>query len=194
MTRRTATIAADYFDDLYRDAAVPWRFRTSQYERDKYADTLGILSRRRYAAALEVGCSIGVFTRELAERCDRLVAMDASAVALASAREALRDASNLTLLLGAVPQHLPDDRFDLIVLSEVLYYLIKADAEETLRRCFDRLQDGGEIVLCHWLGETDYPLTGDASGDLALTLGERWGLVCDSHRRPDYRLDRLLKA
>ena len=58
----------------------------------------------------------------------------------------------------------PKANFDLIVLSEVLYYFDKADLERVARSCVNSISQDGEIVLCHWLGETDYPLPGvDAS-------------------------------
>ncbi|MGL6044624.1 MAG: SAM-dependent methyltransferase, partial [Sandaracinobacteroides sp.] len=58
-----------YFDALYRDDPDPWRFATSGYEAGKYAATMDALPRGRYGSALEVGCSIGVLTAELARRC-----------------------------------------------------------------------------------------------------------------------------
>ena len=115
-------------------------------------------------------------------------------VALAAAREALDGIDNVTFLLGAVPGDLPPARFDLIVLSEVLYYLTETDAEAAMRCCCDRLASGGEMILCHWIGETDYPLTGEAAADLALRVGRERGCAVQTLRRPMYRLDRLLQT
>ena len=50
----------DYFEGIYADGPDPWGFETSEYERRKYDLTLAALPRRRYARALEPGCSIGV--------------------------------------------------------------------------------------------------------------------------------------
>ena len=33
-------------------------------------------------------------------------------------------------------------------------------------KCLDAMEGGGEMILCHWLGETDYPLTGYRASDL----------------------------
>ena len=51
-----------YFDDLYAGAEDPWSPRTRWYEQRKYALTTAVLPRRRYAEAVEVGCSVGELT------------------------------------------------------------------------------------------------------------------------------------
>ena len=57
--------------------------------------------------------------------------------------------------------------FDLIVLSEVLYYFDAADLKRTTEWALDALQPQGEVILVHWLGETpQYPLTGDTAAEL----------------------------
>ena len=79
----------EYFEGLYAASSDPWRFETSPYERRKYERTLGVLEGRRYARALEAGCSIGVFTVMLAPLCDELLAVDVSEKAVAAAKERL---------------------------------------------------------------------------------------------------------
>lgn len=191
MTRRVQTIEPDYFDALYAADPDPWRFRTSDYEADKYAATLAALGHPRYRRALEVGCSIGVFTRQLAARCDRLLAIDASSVALESARRACSGLDNIEFELGAVPAQFPSGSFDLIVLSEVIYYLEAKDVRALAGRCSEALSPDGEIVACHWLGETDYPLAGAAASDLfALEMVRRLPVRRVLHD-DQYRLDRL---
>jgi hypothetical protein len=71
---------------------------------------------------------------------------------------------SVTFRVANLPAEFPEGTFDLIVLSEVLYYFDKTDLERVARSCIDAISRDGEIVLCHWLGETDYPLAGvDAS-------------------------------
>ena len=191
MSRRVGTIEADYFETLYGSDPDPWRFRTSDYERRKYDATLRALGRARYDRALEVGCSIGVFTALLARRCDALLALDASTVALAAARAACADQLHVTFEAGMVPAGFPAGRFDLIVLSEVVYYLDEADVRALADRCAEALTEHGEVVLCHWLGETDYPLPGRHASDLfaaaMLTRRPRRAILHDE----TYRLERL---
>lgn len=192
MTRRTETVGAGWFDALYRAEEDPWGFRTSDYERGKYAATLAALRRPRYAAGLEIGCAIGVLTRQLAERCDSLLAIDGSAVALQAAAADCADQAHIRFARGMVPKDFPDGRFDLIVLSEVLYYLNPADLVTLAAQCCAALRDGGEMVLCHWLGETDYPLPGCAASDAFAAASVTRSLVREPLFEGAYRLERLL--
>jgi SAM-dependent methyltransferase len=118
------------------------------------------LPSRDYANVLEIGCSIGVLTSQLAERCLSLTALDPSAEALAAARG--RVPSHVTLLEGSVPGDWPDGRWDLVVLSEVGYYLSSPDLDRLLDLIERDLVPGGAVLACHWRHPVaDYPLTGD---------------------------------
>lgn len=162
MTRKNATIPPEYFEEKYKADIDPWQFRTSEYEREKYQATMAALAKDRYAGVLEVGCSIGVLTRLLSPRCNRLLAIDASATAIEEAK-AIND-GGVTFRVANLPTEFPEGTFDLIVLSEVLYYFDESDLARVAKSCSNAISQDGEIVLCHWLGETDYPLTGiDAS-------------------------------
>ena len=191
MTDPRPSLDSGYFEDIYARQPDPWGFRTSPYERGKYAATLDILGRPRYRAALEVGCSIGVFTRQLAGRCDAVTALDTSPRALAEAVRDNADRPHVAFRVATVPRDFPEGRFELIVLSEVLYYLSRPDLADLARRCLAALEPQGEMVLCHWLGETDYPLGGDEAADLFIAaVAPRWRSTA-SRRAPEYRLDLL---
>ncbi|PSO17080.1 SAM-dependent methyltransferase [Bradyrhizobium sp. MOS003] len=164
MTRRQATLPPEYFEEKYKSDIDPWRFRTSEYERDKYRATLRSLTRESYAAGLEVGCSIGVLTKLLSARCVNLLAIDTSETAIEAARSV--NDGNVSFRRATLPEDYPAGTFDLIVLSEVLYYFEKADLERVARSCIQSIARDGEVVLCHWLGETDYPLTGREASEL----------------------------
>ena len=157
----TISLGRAYFEDLYAKDADPWRFATSPYEREKYDATLAALPRARYARGLEIGCSIGVFTRRLAARCDGLLATDIAEEPLRAARLRLADAPRVQFARGAAPNEWPEGTFDLIVLSEVVYYLDDADVDRMAERIVRSLAPGGDLVLVHWTGETNYPLSGD---------------------------------
>lgn len=154
------TLPPDYFDRMYADSPDPWGFTSRWYEQRKYALTLAVLPEPRWGRALEVGCSIGVLTALLAERCDDLLAMDPSAAALAQARE--RVPPSVRLLQGSVPGDWPSGTYDLVVLSEVGYYLDRPDLERLLDLVERDLAPGGCVVACHWRHAVDdYPLRGD---------------------------------
>ena len=182
-----------YFETLYAQKADPWDFRTSPYEQRKYAATLDALSRPRYGRALEVGCSIGVLTRLIAARCDRLLSVDTSARALAEAERDCADLDQVTFRLASLPEDFPDGSFDLIMLSEVLYYLSKTDLGRVAAQCGEALTTNGEIVLCHWLGETNYPLTGDDAAESFISAMAPRVRIVKQWREPEYRLDLLAR-
>ncbi|WP_188195049.1 SAM-dependent methyltransferase [Nonomuraea sp. SYSU D8015] len=138
-----------YFDARYAAAADPWNLATSWYERHKYDVTLASLPNERYALAYEPACSIGVLTRGLAARCDRLLAVDCAADAVAAAARAVADLPHVHVARAVLPEDLPEERFDLIVLSEFLYYLSLRDLELLVDRVIDALLPGGHLVCVH---------------------------------------------
>jgi SAM-dependent methyltransferase len=183
-------VAAAFFEDLYERSEDPWSFATSDYERGKYAHTLSSLGAPWFERALEVGCSIGVCTELLAGVSGELVAIDLSERALSRARRRLHGRQGVRLVRASFPEEMPTGRWDLIVCSEILYYLdgdAFALAVDRLREC---LEAGSTVLAVHWRAATrSYPLLGDEVHDrLAAALGG-WHALDD--RRPQYRLDRF---
>jgi len=158
------TLQPSYFETKYQADIDPWRFRTSSYEQAKYEATVAALTKRKYQNGLEVGCAIGILSASLAQRCDKLIALDASITAIAEASR--QNLPNVRFETAFLPDDFPISAFDLIVLSEVLYYFSEDDLRRLAEKCLEALKSGGEMILCHWLGETDYPLTGHQASDL----------------------------
>ncbi|GLS20564.1 methyltransferase [Labrys miyagiensis] len=189
MTKQSLGI--DYFETLYRANPDPWNFATSDYEHRKYQATLDALQRPLYANALEVGCSIGVLTARLATRCKTLNAIDLSPSAIAKAMTTCSAVRNIRFSVGGAPNNLPLGPFDLIVLSEVLYYLDKEDLLSLATWCCHSTASEADIVLCHWLGPTDYPLSGDYASKLFVKAMQP---CLESHailHEEVYRLERI---
>ncbi len=178
----------EYFEELYAGSNDPWEFASSEYERRKYEQTLEALQEQRFERALEVGASIGVFTAMLAPYCDDLLAVDTSERAVALARERLSGQSNVRIEQRTLPEEMPDGPFDLIVASEVLYYLPQGTMLGTLQRFEDELAPGGALLTVHWRKETrTYPLQGDEVHEL---LKENTALTnVETIVEPEYRLD-----
>ncbi|WP_395942875.1 SAM-dependent methyltransferase [Brevundimonas sp.] len=190
MIRGQTTLGADYFEGIFAGDDDPWGLETRAYESKKRERTLAILGGERFEAGLEIGCAAGVLTAQLAPYCKTLLAIDVSETALKRARRRLSDYPQVRFQCAAFPEERPDlDRPDLMVLSEVAYYWSDADLIRAGRYIEDALQPGGVIVLVHWLGETDYPQTGDgAVAALARTL-DRHVEVEIAERHSEYRLD-----
>ena len=186
-----ASLREREFEALYRSDPDPWRMETSAYEAAKYDATLRALGRARYGTALEVGCSVGVLTARLAGRCDSVLALDVSGTALALARER-PGTSNVEWRLSEVPGGWVRRSYDLIVLSEVLYFLEPHEVRALATLAARDLASGGEIVVVNWLGECDRTLTGDAASELFIREAKRSGFtVGQSWRTARYRIDRV---
>lgn len=162
MVDRSRSVPASMFEEKYQQSEDPWNFASSDYEQEKYRATLAALPREHYRNALEIGCSIGIFTRMLADRCDRLLAVDVSERAIQRATRHTEDLAHVQIARVQIPTEYPDERFDLIVLSEVGYYWSMADLERARDLMIASLDPGGQIILVHWTKPIDdAPLTGD---------------------------------
>jgi SAM-dependent methyltransferase len=178
----------EYFENLYEQSPDPWDFETSPYERKKYERTLGVLQGRRYQRALEVGCSIGVFTAMLAPLCDEVLAVDVSERAIAAAHERLAGFPHVQPEWRRLPEDTPEGPFDLIVASEVLYYWPEEVMLGALRLFEEILAPGGVLLAVHWRKETKtYPLQGDEVHELLLEHTRL--LNTTTIVEPEYRLD-----
>jgi SAM-dependent methyltransferase len=187
---RRARVSASSFERLYERSEDPWGYLSSDYEREKYADTLAALPAEHLSRVLEVGCSIGAFTELLAPRCTELVAIDFSPRALELAAQRLAGLANVELVQASFPEQTPPGRWQAIVCSEVLYYL----DEPTLRRAIGWLSaqlEGGACVLAvSWRGTgATEPMRGDEAHELLTAELARWHAF--DGRKPGYRLDRF---
>jgi SAM-dependent methyltransferase len=176
-----------YFDDLYAAVDDPWGLSTSAYERRKYALTVASLPAERYRRAFEPGCAIGVLTAQLAQRCDALVAWDGASHAIRQAQQRLREPS-VTFAVARVPADWPSGSFDLVLCSELLYFLDADGRAELRRRALLSLEPDGHLMAVHWRhGFDEAPSNGDeVHAELAATSGLE-SLV--HHVEPDFRLD-----
>ncbi len=138
-----------YFKTLYQHED-PFGYRTRWYEARKRALTLASLPRQRFERGWEIGCSNGVLTAELAERCDRLLATDLDADAVEAARAMTAHHHHVQLQRARHPEEWPPGTFDLIVLGEVGYYLSEMDMRRTAEQLHGSLGAGGVLIACHW--------------------------------------------
>jgi cyclopropane fatty-acyl-phospholipid synthase-like methyltransferase len=139
-----------YFEALYANCDDPWGFRNRWYERRKRQLTLAMLPHERYRHAFEPGCANGELSVQLAVRCERLFAADLNETAVRLARERLADSPNVTVERRAVPREWPAGTFDLIVLSELGYYLGDKDLTHLADRIASTLSTDGTLLACHW--------------------------------------------
>ncbi len=182
-----------YFDALYGRHEDPWGFVHRPYEARKRALTLAALPDARVGAALELGCSIGVLTEALAPRCDRLLAVDVAEVAVRRARARTAGLPGVRVERADVRDGVPAGPWDLVLLSEVGYYLDAAALTALVDRLAAATTPGGTLLTCHWRHPVaDYPLPGDTVHHLlADTLAARdegWTRL-STHVEEDFLLD-----
>ena len=151
----------DYFEGMYADDPDPWGFDDRPYERRKQDLTIAALpAGRRFARAIEPGCANGTLTARLLDVCDEVIAFDPIASCVQRAGDRLHG-TGATVRQGLLPEDWPDTTADLVVLSEVAYYLdahAQRDLDERMARS---MSDDAILIAVHWTGPTNYPRTGE---------------------------------
>ena len=183
---------AEHFRQLYARSADPWAFQTSFYEQEKYRRTIAALGERRFRSGFEPGCSIGVLTRVLATSCDALLAADIVEEPLHTARILCGDLPWVRFVRLRIPAG-PEGRFDLIVLSEVLYFLTAHDIAAVAARVLTTIDTDGVVVSVNWRGHGDDPCGGDEAATVFLNLTHQELNVAFRYHTASYRIDLLVR-
>lgn len=175
------------FDQLFAGNDDPWAMHQRWYEQRKRALLAACLPRARYASVFEPGCANGATSAMLAARCDRLLCCDTAARAVALTRQQLADAPHARVEQWRLPAQWPAQRFDLIVLNELCYYLDPADLAQLIRACRHSLTADGQLLACHWRAAIDgCSLDGDG---VHRQLDEGLGMTALlEHREKDFVL------
>lgn len=179
---------ADYFRELFEHSDDPWAFDRRWYEQRKRDLTLACLPRQRYARAFEPGCANGVLSHALAQRCDSLLAMDLTPRAVELATQRLAPFEQVEVCQGGLPQAWPTGHFDLIVLSEMGYYLDPHAWAQVVEHAAASLAEGGHVLACHWL----HPIEGAPQQGEQVHWALEQGLGLEklaSHREQDFLLE-----
>ncbi|MET0365363.1 MAG: SAM-dependent methyltransferase [Sphingobium sp.] len=189
MARHPTTMNPGYFEEMFRGTSDPWNLESSPYEQAKFDESISALEGRTYDNGFEVGCAKGVLTSRLAPLCATLLSIDVSETALAAARQRTAHLGQVGFARMAFPAEAPAASFDVVVWSEVAYYWDDADLERAAVWLRSHLVPGGDLLLVHFTGDTDYPQSGDdAVAKLRATL-EPVMTVIKADRHDRYRLD-----
>lgn len=182
-----------HLNALYAASGDPWNAFTSGYERAKFGATMAAVPRPRYRQGLEVGCGVGALTRRLAPRCEALTAVDCTARAIASAR-ALAAAANVTFVHGTVPAVWSAVPPNLVVVSEVLYFMTLTEIDGLAGRLIDDVAARADLLLVNWLGDTGGAVDGAAAaGRLIERLGAGYAQLATKGTAA-YRIDVLRRT
>lgn len=140
------------FDALYAADPDPFQVRSSFYEQRKIGLILNCLTKPTYAAAWDPACGVGELAARIADRSARVLASDASAQAVHLSQRRCSSIANISVRQLPLPQRPPreNDPFDLIVVSEFVYYLPEKARQDTLEVLHGASTEGGELVAVHW--------------------------------------------
>ena len=136
--RQTPESVRKDFDRIALLAEEGWNHNTHYHE--------FLLARipERCGRVLEIGCGAGEFSRLLAARAERVLAVDLSAQMIRLARERSRLQTNVEFVEADVMTfHLPDEEFDCVATLTTLHHL---PAEAALRKIRSALRPGGTFV------------------------------------------------
>lgn len=152
---------------------------------------MAMLGRHLPRRTFEPGCSIGLLTQRLAHISSEVLAWDVSAVAVDLARTRVTDL-HVQIQVGRVPTGWPDGDFDLVVISELAYYLQVHERRRLRERVRESLEPGGMLLAVHWV----HPFAEAATDGRTVhaELSSDNGLVASGHHEdPDFVIDRFTR-
>lgn len=168
------------FFDHFFDAGDPFGFDLNPEERLKFQKTLEVCGEGPLGRVLELGCAVGSFTEILAPRATDVLAVDVSQAAVDQVIQRLQGHPNVRAMAMDIPAEFPDETFDLVVASDVLYYLPIEELKRCLARIEAALSDGAAFVAVHYVPRMGSVLNGDEAHDVLVahstlrhTLAER---------------------
>lgn len=175
------------FERRFRADPDPWSFETSDYERRKREATLAACGPETGRRVLELGAGNGVLASGLAPLARELVAVEAVSAAARLAADRLGEVPAARVVEGLIPADVPPGPFDLVVASEILYYLDASSYAATLAALPGWLAPGGRLVAVHWRPTSgERPRSAEAvHADLAASCGLA---LCGEHHDSDYLL------
>ena len=160
METKAEGLGKEYFNSIYRSATDPWEYESSWYEQRKYAVTLSALPNARYRRALEAGCSFGVLSERLAARCDSLVCFDFVQSVALRAKNRLKGLSHVEVRCAELTTCWPEPCGDLVLWSEVAYYLGESARNLAVTGLEKWLLPKGHLVTVNYTEAMDTPLSG----------------------------------
>ena len=137
-----------FWEDLFEEED-PWNYG-SPYEQEKYERQIEMLPAGKAERALELACAEGHFTSQVAPKVKHLLASDISTRALQRARDRCRGHANVDFIQLDLSTTVLPQEMDLIICSEVLYYLNdEAELVAVTRRLAQALRPGGHLLTAH---------------------------------------------
>jgi len=162
-----------YFEKIFTKED-PWKYFSCEYEKRKYVRQIGAV--KQYALhhknILEIGCAEGAHTLLLARAFPEasILGIDISKTVVKRAKENCQYYRNVNIIeadiIGLFKQaHFPENTFDVIIQSELLYYLfpelfIKLELIHYLRSITKIMKNNGIFITSNQLNIRSRPALG----------------------------------
>jgi 2-polyprenyl-3-methyl-5-hydroxy-6-metoxy-1,4-benzoquinol methylase len=146
-SRRSSISFARQFEEREN----PWHYDSAR-ARQRFAQVVEMLERvsiqRQLGSALEIGCAEGFFTEYLADRCNSLLAVDFTRLALERARRRRSWSESVRFRQWNLRADPLDEKFELIVAMDVLTTIFRPrDLKRAIDKMVECMQPGGYLVL-----------------------------------------------
>ena len=138
------------FEDKFAENVDPWLTFDDADEALKRAAILHAMGRGPWGRVIELAAGNGSNSAAIAPRALRLDATEATGSGTALVANAIRPFGKRARAIRlTAPARLPRERYDIVLIAEVLYYLAPRAMVETARQITSSLRPGGMLVLAH---------------------------------------------
>lgn len=136
------------FETKYAESGDYFGYFTSPYELAKYSRTLQrvLELRRGKQSLLEIGCSVGVFTKMVAAEFDEVVASDIADEALKQAEKTVAGAGKVSYVRSDLLALSLNRQFDVITCAEILMYIRPERGADVARVLNAHLKPDGVVI------------------------------------------------
>jgi len=145
------------FDRIYGDEDDPWAIGAA--DSDRYALYRSLIREHKPSgeSVLDIGCGFGAFLAHYRDTFRRLDGVDFSALAIEKGRRRFPFIRFRQGSAGGLDR-LDDlaDRYDLVIFSDVIYYLDEAGRNASLSWISEHLADGGLAFVAGWCPGGEY--------------------------------------
>jgi SAM-dependent methyltransferase len=152
MLRESQTCSREVWDQVFETHTDPWKSETSPVQRERFIKQTEMLDAARdgstFCRGLEIGCSEGLYTEVLADRCESLLVLEISRTVLARTQKRRRWSEQVRF--DAFDFRLDDvpGTFDLIVVAGVLEYFSRPNTFVRMRaKLAAALRPDGYLLL-----------------------------------------------
>lgn len=145
----TRAIGIEGFERAFRADADPWRTFTDRDEAVKRQAILHALRPGRIGRLLELGSGNGSNSAALAGRALRLDCCEGTEAGVELTGASVAGLPGVTVHRIVLPARVPRQRYDAVVVAELLYYLHPPAMARLARDVSAALRSGGLLVLAH---------------------------------------------